>query len=300
MSEIEFTRLYDAAYNGRPYFDLSGKDRAILYLTAAYTGLRAGELASLTPDNFDFEADPPAVTVEASYSKHRRRDVLPLNHQLAGRLHGWITEKAREPSDAKDRSKAVPGQENVSTGLLWPGTWCDNAAEMLRRDLKTAEIPYHDNAGRVFDFHALRHQFISNLAKSGAHPKVAQSLARHGTITLTMDRYTHLSLWDMDNAVQKLPDLPEQGSRPDQLQATGTDGNSLVSQLVHDPGFSCPSRASSDKRSSSEPANAETKKPLQKQGFGDACVPHGTSCHKRGRWDSNPQPPDRQSGTLTN
>ena len=37
------------------------------------------------------------------------------------------------------------------------------------------------------DFHALRHTFVSNLANS----KMAQPLARHSTITLTMDRYTH-------------------------------------------------------------------------------------------------------------
>ena len=39
-------------------------------------------------------------------------------------------------------------------------------------------------------FHALRHTFITNLARSGVHPKTAQSLARHSTITLTMDRYS--------------------------------------------------------------------------------------------------------------
>lgn len=43
--------------------------------------------------------------------------------------------------------------------------------------------------GRVFDFHALRHQFMSNLVRGGEHPKEVQSLARHSTITLTMDLY---------------------------------------------------------------------------------------------------------------
>jgi integrase len=43
----------------------------------------------------------------------------------------------------------------------------------------------------VVDFHALRHTFITSLAAAGVHPKTAQMLARHSTITLTMDRYTH-------------------------------------------------------------------------------------------------------------
>jgi hypothetical protein len=37
------------------------------------------------------------------------------------------------------------------------------------------------------DLYALRHTFISNLAAGGVHPKTAQGLARHSTITLTMD-----------------------------------------------------------------------------------------------------------------
>jgi hypothetical protein len=35
-------------------------------------------------------------------------------------------------------------------------------------------------------------------------PKVAQALARHSTITLTMDRYTHLGMGDLVEAVQRL------------------------------------------------------------------------------------------------
>ena len=67
---------------------------------------------------------------------------------------------------------------------------------------------YVDDDGRVFDFHAFRHQFISNLARSGVSPKEAQALARHSTITLTRDRYTHLSVLDIATAMERLPGLP--------------------------------------------------------------------------------------------
>ena len=79
---------------------------------------------------------------------------------------------------------------------------------MLKQDLEAAGIPYRDEAGKVADFHSLRHTFISNLSKSGVSPKVAQSLARHSTIGLTMDTYTHLSLYDERAALDKLPVLP--------------------------------------------------------------------------------------------
>ena len=83
----------------------------------------------------------------------------------------------------------------------------ERATKLLRADLAVAEIAYSDADGRVFDFHALRHQFISNLARGGVHPKEAQTLARHSTITLSMDRYTHLALADLTSALERLPAL---------------------------------------------------------------------------------------------
>jgi site-specific recombinase XerD len=114
--------------------------------------------------------------------------------------------------------------------LLWPGNWWKYAARLVQADLAVARsawieeagidlgerqrreksdvLAYRDEGGRQFDFHALRHQFISNLASAGVHPKVAQTLARHSTINLTM-RYTHLGLVDETAALDKLPGLPK-------------------------------------------------------------------------------------------
>ena len=79
-------------------------------------------------------------------------------------------------------------------------------------------LEYRDAAGRVADFHCLRHSFIWNLARGDVHPKVAQQLARHSTITLTMVRYSHTVL-------SELSALPEQASpnrTPEKQRATGT------------------------------------------------------------------------------
>jgi integrase len=72
----------------------------MLYFVAAYTGLRASELASLSPSSFDLTATPPTLTVKAGYSKHKRKDVLPLHPELVRQLATWL--KGRD-------------------GLLWPG-----------------------------------------------------------------------------------------------------------------------------------------------------------------------------------
>ena len=46
-------------------------------------------------------------------------------------------------------------------------------ARILRPDLEAVSIPYEDDLGRVADFHALRHSFITALASGGIHPNTA-------------------------------------------------------------------------------------------------------------------------------
>jgi integrase len=187
LSPGEFAALLDAARRGRTFRGLTGEDRAVLYHLAARTGLRAGELASLTPASFDLSAEP-TVTVEAAYSKHRRKDVLDLRPDVAALVREYV----------RVRPEGEP---------LWPGAWHHDGAELIRVDLAAAGVPYADAAGRTYDFHALRHQFISDMVEAGVHPKDAQTLARHSSITLTMDRYAHVRRPNLRAALDRLPGL---------------------------------------------------------------------------------------------
>src|SRR5207247_65626 len=91
-----------------------------------------------------------------------------------------------------------------------------------------AGIPYRDADGRVADFHALRHSYITLLERSGASPKMAQELARHSDIRLTMNVYTPARLHDLVGAVEGLPALLTPGATAGKaaLRATGTEGAS--------------------------------------------------------------------------
>jgi integrase len=196
---LEAARQSDAETEG-----LSGRDRMMLYATAMVTGFRASELASLSPTSFDLSSDRPTVTVKAAYSKNRRESVQPLPPDVADALRGYLADRPA-------------GQ------AIWPGAWPKNAAEMLRADLSVANIPYRDAEGRVADFHALRHSYITLLERSGVSPKLAQELARHSDIRLTMNVYTHARLHDLAGAVEGLPSLlGKDRTEPAALAATGT------------------------------------------------------------------------------
>ncbi|MCE9548279.1 MAG: site-specific integrase [Planctomycetia bacterium] len=229
LSVDELRRLLAAATKGAERHGMTGSARAMLYRLAVETGLRSSELRSLTRASFDFRTEPATVMVAAGYSKRRREDTLPLRPETATVLqaHVGVMLPAVRIFD-------LPRREEV--------------AEMLRADLTDARaawlkevetdprllaereqsdfLKYSDDAGHVADFHALRHTFISNLARGGVHPKLAQALARHSTITLTMDRYSHTVLGEQSDALVALPDLSEPVGQ--QQQATGTDGRNVT------------------------------------------------------------------------
>ncbi len=158
---------------------------------AAYTGLRASELASLTQHSYRLDDATPTVTVQAAYSKHRRQDVLPLHPSLVALLRPWLASKP-------------------TYGRIWPGKWAEYkfAGKMMQVDLKAAGVTYIDAHGLYADYHALRHTFITNMMKSGVNPKTAQALARHSTIDLTMNVYTSLTVTDQAAALNTLPAVP--------------------------------------------------------------------------------------------
>jgi integrase len=190
LSADEFGRLVDAARKSTAVVHgLAGPARAALYLAAAFTGLRAGELAALTPDWLDLDATTPTVTLRASDDKRRRGAVLPLHPELAAALRAHVA--------------GIP-----SGGRLWPGAWAEHfdAATMLRADLATAGIPYVDARGRYFDFHGLRHQFITSMARAGVPLTTMQRLARHSSPALTANIYTHLDVeGELAEGINRLP-----------------------------------------------------------------------------------------------
>ena len=223
--------LLRAAADGEPWRGIPGPDRMMLYRVALETGLRWAELRSLTRASLDLDGDPPTVTVEAAYSKHRREDVLPLRPETAAMLREYT--KGKLPTAAvlrmpRDRGAKMLRVDLAAARAAWiaEARTAEEHAERERSDYLAAE----DAAGRRVDFHALRHTFITSLANAGVHPSTAQALARHSSITLTMDRYTHSDTGRETEAVSRLPnlDLPDTAA----ARKTGTDDADSLGGLL--------------------------------------------------------------------
>jgi hypothetical protein len=199
------------------------------------TGFRRGELMSLTPESFRLDVLPPTIVCEAGYTKNGQLAEQPIPESLARALRPWLT--TRRPRDPVfDRMTA----------------W---TALMLRRDLERCGIPFQDENGRVVDFHALRHTYISALGRAGLPIKVHQILARHSDPKLTLNVYTHLSLRDTTRAVESLPDPFDLPSDHQAMIVTGTDPQPINERLAHQ----LPTAGDGDSRI--EPDLVESAKP---------------------------------------
>lgn len=172
----------DAAPPGRRN-RMTAAQRGLAYRVGMATGFRAEELRSLSWESFDLAASPATVTVEAGYSKHRRRDTQPLPP--------WLVPILRSHREAG--------------GQLW-GAFADKAlGRNLKADLKASGVP-HRTAGGFFDMHSLRVYYCTALAhQPGISPKTLMALCRHSSPHLTLAVYAKARQQDKADAVNQLP-----------------------------------------------------------------------------------------------
>ena len=167
--------------------------------TAAYAGLRAGEVLGLQWADLDFEAR--RITVRRSFgddgggdtsTKSRRVRHVPLLGKLRGVLLEWRKDSPSEvwlfPSATGEPRK--PSDRHIQEFLH----------EALDRAGISAETVRGGRSGngrrvrqrRAFTFHDLRHSFASNWMRAGEDLFTLSKVLGHRSITTT-ERYAHLA-----------------------------------------------------------------------------------------------------------
>lgn len=141
-------------------------------LLAMNTGLRRGELLSLTWADIDLENQ--RLTVRPERAKNGRQRHVPLNGEAQAVLAQWGAQRGRE-------------------GQLFAVA-----------DVKTAWGAILRAAGIVgFRFHDLRHHFASKLVQASVDLNTVRELLGHADIKMTL-RYAHLAPDHLAAAVAKL------------------------------------------------------------------------------------------------
>lgn len=183
LTAQEFELLIKAAEGGgdQTTDGVSGAQRGILFLTAAWTGLRRKELGDLLLSHLSLEGEPPFVHIPAASTKARRDDQpIPLHPYVAKKLVAW----------AKVRRRA--GQANVFDLKTRSGQ-LRKTSKMMRLDCEAAGIPYVGDLGTA-DFHSHRLAFITRLCRSCSDFSTIVSLSRHRDPKLTAKTYDRVRL----------------------------------------------------------------------------------------------------------
>jgi Phage integrase family len=170
----------------------AGGQRGIIYLVAASTGIRRGELRSLEWRDVVLDV----AHLSSSFGSRLRR-----NHK-----------QARQPLPdyvARELKKVRPIDFGTNERVFKRGM---PDMDTFRRDLASAGIQYIDNEGRFADFHALRTTFSTLLALVGVAERVRMELNRHSDLRLTAHTYTDASMLPLSGAIGMLPVLMDVSS----------------------------------------------------------------------------------------
>ncbi len=176
---------------------MTGAWRALGYKVCMATGLRAGELRSLTRESFDL--DSGTVTVQAAYSKRRRKDAIHLPAWLTDQLRAWF----------------------ASGGGCWNAFPESFPGRLLKADLAAAGVEYLTGDG-YFDMHSLRVWFCTAAANQpGISPKTLMTVCRHSTAQLSLAVYAKSRTADVKAVADQLTDPTRPEAPPDSERKPG-------------------------------------------------------------------------------
>jgi integrase len=191
---------------------------AALWWVALTTGMRRSELLGLQWSDVDLQRGTLNIhqarkrgegnrweTGAPKTRKGRRQIVLPPSAIEALRAH-----RTRQLEQRLALGAAYQDQNYVFAGALGQPVHPNSLQSCFERLVKAAGLP------RI-KLHGLRHTNATVSLASGEHPKIVQERLGHSTISMTLDRYSHVTQSMQQEAAGRLETLLQ--TTREQLQA---------------------------------------------------------------------------------
>jgi integrase len=157
-----------------------------IYLIALTTGARRGEILGLTWENIDW--DRKTLTIDKTVITVKNRVVIS---EPKTRYSRRTISAPQTVLDTLYENKGISGlifKTSVGTPI-----GPNNLIRDFKNETRKAGLP-------IIRFHDLRHTCATILFQKDVHPKKVQELLGHSSITVTLDRYSHL-IQGVDNQI---------------------------------------------------------------------------------------------------
>lgn len=201
-----------------------------LYVTALYTGMRIGELLALTWDDVDFKKSSISVNKTLSYIQSKKGQKGEIKLQTPKTKAGERTIPIlAELSKVLRRHKLEQRTLRLELGDKWNGEhglgdlvfttqfgtplserYVNKSMEYISNRINKAEAKAAEKEKRkavVFEKispHGLRHTFATRAFENGMKDKAVQEIMGHGSLSMTMDLYTHVTNDTKEEEMKKL------------------------------------------------------------------------------------------------
>jgi len=156
----------------------SPRDAREIWEVFLHTGMRRGELTTLTWGDVDLKSSRLLVT--ADVSKNNKSRMIPMGPRVQRILRSRFADQS--PSDS-----VFPSIEK------WSNTY-EGSIKVFKRCCRLAGL-------EGFTLHSLRRTFTVSLLEKGASPAVVQKLLGHATANLTLEVYAKVREGDGARAV---------------------------------------------------------------------------------------------------
>lgn len=167
---------------------LLGRERALIYKGAVFTGLRANELRHLKVGHLVLTGSLPIYELPGKYTKNGKPAKGALLPEFAEQLRQFIADSGKGQADPV---------------FTVPEKMC----KIFKRDLRAAGIPLQDHDGRYATFHSLRHSANTLLGLAGVPSRLRMLFMRHSDIRLTTKVYDDEAQYDLKEAIDAFAKL---------------------------------------------------------------------------------------------
>lgn len=180
---------------------VAGDDWKTAILFGVYTGLRLGDIQSLTWSNLDLQRKELTIRTQ----KTRRIQILPLAAPLMRHIESL-------PAGDNPRQALCPSLQDRPVNSLSNGFFELLADAGLVKSRKDHSAKKKGRGARrtlsEISFHSLRHTATSLLKNAGVSDVVARDIVGHESAAISRN-YTHIDDETKRAAVDKLPDITQ-------------------------------------------------------------------------------------------